>query len=352
MPSATAIAPLPPARRLMEWINPLWSGERLRARVEQLVDETADCRTLVLKPGRGWRGHQAGQHLTIGVNVAGRLQHRTFSISSAPEEQRGGRFTITVKGMAEGGVSRHIARQVQVGELLDIGQAQGDFVLPPAVPRRALFVSAGSGVTPIMAFLRSLSLRGRLWDVVHVHYAAMPQDVIFGRALDVLQAREPGYRLFRLHTQAGGGTGRFSAGQLARLCPDWADREAYACGPAGLLDALAATWAAAGLAEQLRMERFQAVRAAAPAEVKTGTVRFARSGVAAASDGVTPLLLLAEAQGLTPPHGCRMGICHGCDATLVSGCVRDLRTNALLNRPGQTVQPCVCAAAGDASLEI
>jgi ferredoxin len=91
---------------------------------------------------------------------------------------------------------------------------------------------------------------------------------------------------------------------------------------------------------------------AAPTEVTEGRVRFAKSRVEVPSNGLTNLLRIAEDAGLNPPHGCRMGICHGCDATLKAGCVRDLRTNALLNEPGQTVQICVCAAAGDAELEL
>jgi ferredoxin len=70
------------------------------------------------------------------------------------------------------------------------------------------------------------------------------------------------------------------------------------------------------------------------------------------ADGHTPLLRVAEDAGLNPAHGCRMGICHTCDVTLLSGCVRDLRTGALLHESGQKVQVCVCAAAGDVELAL
>ena len=83
-----------------------------------------------------------------------------------------------------------------------------------------------------------------------------------------------------------------------------------------------------------------------------GKIRFSRSRAEADSDGVTNLLRIAEGAGLTPRHGCRMGICHECTAVLKAGCVRDLRTNEIIDEPGRTVQPCVCAAAGDAELDL
>jgi ferredoxin len=144
----------------------------------------------------------------------------------------------------------------------------------------------------------------------------------------------------------------FSATQLEELCPDWRSREVYVCGPQGLVDSVEAHFAAAGLARQVHTERFRARVAERPSVITAGRVRFAKSAVEAPSDGIVSLLRLAEDAGLNPPHGCRMGICHGCDATLKSGCVRDLRTNALLNEAGQLVQICVCASAGDAELDL
>jgi ferredoxin len=82
-----------------------------------------------------------------------------------------------------------------------------------------------------------------------------------------------------------------------------------------------------------------------------GRVRFLSSRTEARSDGRTPLLRVAEDAGVNAPHGCRMGICHSCDATLVAGCVRDLRTGDLAE-PGARIQICVCAATGDVELDL
>ena len=341
------------ASHYLELVNPLWSTHALQARVESVWDETADARTLTLRPGRNWRAHRAGQHIRVGLPIDGKAYTRTYSISSAPERDDEC-ITITVKALSGGRLSQRLVRQIKPGDYLPIGIPQGDFVLPDATPVAPLFISAGSGITPIMSMLRSFVARERVPHITHLHYAPHAHDVIFGAELKELAQTYARYKLHLSYTRdvADPLLRHFNAAQLETLCPDWKKRETYACGPQGLLDALEQTFQAAGLSKRLHTERFRAKVATAPTEVSSGTVTFARSKVRAASNGVVSLLRLAEDAGLNPPHGCRMGICHGCDATLKAGCVRDLRTNTLLNQPGQTVQICICAAAGDAELEL
>jgi len=336
----------------LELVNPLWTTHALQARVVKVWDETADARTLTLKPGRNFRAHRAGQHLRVGVAIGGMQYTRTYSISSEPE-RADECIDITVKAIQGGRMSHHLVRQSKPGDYLPIGVPQGDFVLPDAVPVQPLFISAGSGITPIMSMLRSLIAQERLPHVTHLHYAPHAHDVIFGKELKELAQRHPRYQLHLVHTREAAAHERhFNAEKLEQVCPDWRMREVYACGPQGLLDTVEAHYRDAGLSRQVHTERFRAAIAPAPSEITAGRVRFVNSRVEAVSDGVINLLRLAEDAGLNPPHGCRMGICHGCDTTLKSGCVRDLRTNALLNEVGQKVQICVCAAAGDAELEI
>jgi ferredoxin-NADP reductase len=335
------------ASHYLELVNPLWGSHALSARVESVWDETADARTLTLRPGANWRTHRAGQHIRVGVDIDGKQFTRTYSISSAPGDAL---IRITVKAVAGGRMSQRLVREVKPGDFLRIGLPQGEFVRPEGAPVAPLFISAGSGITPIMSMLRDLVSQERLPHITHIHYAPHAHNVIFGSELRELARRHPRYTLRLICTRDGQG-GHFGAEQLQTLCGDWRERETYACGPQGLLDALEENYAMAGLGKRLHTERFLA-KIAAPREVTRGTVHFAFSKVRAESDGVTNLLRLAEDAGLNPPHGCRMGICHGCDATLKSGCVRDLRTSAVLDEVGQTVQICVCAAAGDAELEL
>ena len=326
-------------------VSPLAATHCRHARVEAVHDETRDVRTLTLRTGRGWIPHRAGQHLRVQVAIDGRLTTRMYSISSAAPGD--GRIAITVK--AQGRVSRALARAVMPRAYLTIGLPEGAFVLPDRAPTHLLFVTGGSGITPIASMVRTLAASDSLHDIVHVHYARTPGDEIFGRELRALAAARPGYRLTIVHTISD--PRRLSSERLDELVPDWRTRETWACGPASMLAAITASFAAAGRGRALHVERFAAALAPLPANDSGGRVRFVASRAEANSDGRTPLLHVAEHAGVHAPHGCRMGICHSCDATLVAGRVRDLRTGDLAE-PGARIQICVCAAAGDVELDL
>jgi ferredoxin-NADP reductase len=318
--------PLSPAHYL-ELFRPL--AAKHAARVEAVQRETPDVATLTLRPGRGWQPHVAGQHVPVGLAIAGRIATRTYSISSAPE--RGdGCITITVK--AQGHVSNALVA-LAPGSYVTLGLPAGEF---RPTSDRLLYITGGSGITPIASMLRSFAARGAMPDIVHVHYTR--EDVIFG---DELAALASPYRLHVIRTAHD--RRRLDRERLDALVPDWQARETLACGPPGLLEAVAFTNA--------RVERFTAA-VVAPANASGGHVRFATSRVSAIADGRTPLLRIAEDAGVSAPHGCRMGICHTCDATLAAGCVRDLRTGERIDAPGARVQICVCAAAGDVELAL
>jgi ferredoxin-NADP reductase len=285
--------------------------------------------------------HTAGQHVRIGIVVDGRIATRTYTISSPPG-RRDGCIAITVK--AQGRVSRALY-DIEVGTFVTLSAALGEFVLPVGAPVRPLFVTAGSGITPIASMLRSLATSGQMLDIVHVHLTR--GEMIFGEELWQLAIMHPNYRLRVIDTSID--PRRLTTQRLAELVPDWMERETWACGPASLLAAITEAWA--DRPQALHVERFRALLAPLPANTVGGEVRFtARTNTRA--DGRTPLLRVAEDAGLALAHGCRMGICHSCDSTLVSGCVRDLRTGAAITEPGSQIQICVCAAAGDVEVTL
>jgi stearoyl-CoA 9-desaturase NADPH oxidoreductase len=333
-----AATPLLPTHYLALFAPLTMSG---RARVEAVRDEVSDVRTIVLRPARGWCTHTAGQHVRVGIAVAGRIATRTYTISSPPD-RRDGCIEITVK--AQGRASRAL-HDIEVGTFVTLGPAIGDFTLPVGAPVRPLFVTAGSGITPIASMLRALATSGHMLDVVHIHFTR--GAMIFGEELWQLATTHPSYRLLAIDTAID--SRRLTTARLAELVPDWREREAWACGPASLLAAITEAYAARPHA--LHVERFRAPLAPLPANTVGGEVHFT-TRTKTRADGRTPLLRIAEDAGLAPAHGCRMGICHSCDSTLVSGCVRDLRTGAAITEPGSQIQICVCAAAGDVEVTL
>ncbi|MGI5376908.1 ferredoxin reductase [Streptomyces sp. CA-251387] len=338
-------------------IDPLLSARHPAGRVTAVRPEGPRAVTLVLRPGRGWRGHRAGQYLPVGVELDGVRHWRTYSLTS-PQDDGGPatdrELTLTVREDPGGTVSPYLVHRTPPGTVLRLGPAQGEFVLPEALPARMLMVTAGSGITPVMGMLRTLARRSTTpmapADVLLLHSAPDPDDCLFRAELTDLADRLPWLRLRLHYTRTAG---RLTPRHLAQLCPDWRDRQTWACGPAGLLDALQAHWDAAGAAQCLHIERFRPRPFVPPgADASGGRVRFRRSGVEAESAPSVPLLNTGEAAGVVMPYGCRRGICFGCLTPLADGRVRDLRTGEVHGEPGELIQTCVNAATGPLVLDV
>jgi ferredoxin-NADP reductase len=327
----------------LDLVDPLRAGADLRGRIEAVHAQTRDAATIVIRPGRSWRPHTPGQYVRIGIDVDGVRQWRAYSITS-DLTRTDGCIAITVKAIPGGKVSNHLVRKATPGTIVQLDQAAGEFCLPEQRPEKALFVTAGSGITPVMGMLRN---HPELTDVVLVHSAPTADDMVFGTDLRALAA-EGRIRLIERHTDVDG---MLDAPAIAALVPDLHERATWACGPVGMLEALEEHWGAAGLAERLYTERFR------PSVVVTGeggTVSFSRSGTTLAADGATPILDAAEQAGVLMPSGCRMGICYGCVLPLREGAVRDLRNGELtVAAPGDGVliQTCVSAAAGACDID-
>jgi len=331
--------PVVPADYL-DVVAPLRNATVLRARIEAVRPETRDAVTLVLRPGRGFRPHEPGQYVRIGVDVDGVRLWRAYSVTSAP-----GRLSVTVNAVRDGAVSNYLIRHAKRGMLVNLDQPAGDFTLPATRPGKVLFVTAGSGITPVMGILRSAL--HELDDVVVVHSARAPEAVVFGDELRTLAAAGR-IRLVERHT---GTDGRITPTELAALVPDLAERHTWACGPNEMLDDLGAHFAAAGIAQRLHVERFR------PKVIATGDggkVTFGRTGTVVDAGGSTPLLEAGEAAGVLMPSGCRMGICFSCVLPMTSGAVRDLRDGSIttaVEGDNVLVQTCVSAAAGNCHLD-
>ena len=318
-------------------VDPLWSTRELRGRVLAVTVETASAASLTIRPGRGWRAHQPGQWVGVGVTIGGVLHWRSYSLTGPV--RRDGSITVTVT--STGLVSSHLVRATPVGSVLRLRPPTGGFVLPVTPTRSPLFLTAGSGVTPVMGMLRAR----RMPQAVHLHSARSPDDMLFAAEL-----RGYGHRLIERHTQV---QGRLDPAELDELVPDWGERETWACGPAGLLEAAEQHWQAQGVADLLHVERFALPRPGPGAGGAGGTVTYARTGLTADTSTApsTTLLDAGEAAGALLPSGCRMGICLGCVVPLLSGQVRDVRTDAVHGEPGDLVQTCISSPAGPCALD-
>lgn len=339
---------------LLATLHPTWALGRIKARVVAIRDETTDVKTFVLRANRRWPGHRAGQHVGIDVEIDGVRHQRRYSISSAPEPRR--TFAITVKREPGGRVSPWLHTRLRVGDVVPIDPPAGDFVLPNPLPTRLAMVSAGSGITPLMAMVRALARRPTRVEVAFVHVSRGP--AIFEHELRALAATTSWLAL-RLHdtTRAG----RFDVATIAELLPDLEPHPTLLCGPASFMRACRSTWR--GRAASLRTESFGGFddggsaelvrgREAGGSATRSATITCARTERSFTSDGAVPLLVAAEQAGLTPRFGCRMGICRSCRCVKLAGTVENALTGAVSSRPGERIQLCISRARGDVTLDI
>jgi ferredoxin-NADP reductase len=326
----------------LEMINPLWSTRELRGRIERIDEETEDAATVTIKPGYTWEGHKPGQYLRIGVEIEGVKHWRAYSLTSDPWREDGC-ISITIKNVDEGTVSPYLVRRGRPGTIVSLGGVEGDFVLPDEVPDKLLFISAGSGITPIMSMLRALDRHDEMKDVVLIHSARHEKDVIFGEQLRELCEKHDGFKLHEQHTKENG---RFEPGKhFDEICPDWQERETFLSGPEGMLDAVEEHYDQHDCCDRLHMERFQP-KLGEFEEGEGGTVKFTQSECEVECDGSTPILVAGEEAGLDLPYGCREGICHTCVGELKSGKLRDLRNGKVYGNEGENVRVCISAPEG------
>jgi stearoyl-CoA 9-desaturase NADPH oxidoreductase len=327
------------------------SVEAIRAEVVEITRETPDVVTLGLLPNDNFHGFAAGQYVALTLELDGVRHTRCFSISSAPGRSDG-RFTLTVKARAQGGlVSPYLVKHAEVGLEVELSAPLGDFVLPEALPKRLLFVSGGSGITPCMSMLRSLAERGYRGAIVFVHYARSPEDVIFRAELRELALQMPGLQLF-IETEAElGRIPSLDAEGLARIIPDFDAVDCWVCGPAPLMDAVSRAYADRGAEARVRHERFVSPPAGGDAAGEAGTLTFARSRKLVEGDTRT-LLEQAEDAGMRPKSGCRMGICQTCRCTKRTGITKDIRTGELSTEDGDEIRLCISVPVGDVAIDL
>ncbi len=343
--AARATTPLLPDDYL-KLLNPLWSARELRGEVVDVRTETEDSATVTIKPGWGFSAeYQPGQYVGIGLRIDGRWHWRSYSLTSVPRRDNK-RITITVKATPEGFLSTHLVNGVKPGTIVRLAAPKGDFALPDPPPPKILFVSAGSGITPLMAMLRSLKARGEIPDIVHIHSAPSTDSVIFHDELRELEKKQSSYRL---HMQLTKTDGHLDFDHLDTLVPDWQERPTWACGPTAMLDAVEKAWADAGLRDDLHTERFTIARTDKGGE--GGTVTFSISDKSIEIDGATSLLEAGEKVGIQMPFGCRMGICQTCVLPLESGHTRDFRSGDE-HGEGDRINTCISTAAGACTIKI
>jgi len=337
--------------RYVELVRPLLLKREVRAEVTAVRRQTPKSVTLTLSPNENWRGLQAGQFVGLSVEIDGVRLTRPYSPAGS-QHASDGSIELTVSTHPEGRVSRHLRDHARPGMIVGLTQAEGEFVMPAQRSERVLLISGGSGVTPVMAMLRTLCDESFAGEIGFLNYARSPELALYGSELDQLAARNRRLRVARGFTRGGGAPlgGRFCREHLRAVISEHSEATTFVCGPPALIDAVRALWANDGLAEPT-VETFTAPALSFDTAGAEGTVSFAVSGREAANSGL-PLLEQAEDAGLSPDHGCRMGICNTCSCRKRAGTVRNVFTGQISSAADEQIRICVSVPLGDVSLEL
>ncbi|MDI3406453.1 hybrid-cluster NAD(P)-dependent oxidoreductase [Streptomyces cavernicola] len=340
-----ATAPLPEPELPQEYPQDDLDHVFACTRVE---DVTADMKTFVLEPaGPGTITYEPGQYLAFTFDIDGEEVGRCYTISSAPTRPHA--VTITVKRVPGGRVSNWLHDNFTVGSTVSARGPFGDFSNVHHPAPAYLFLSGGSGVTPLMSMTRTMYDHGAPADIAFVHSARTPDDIPFRAELELFDVTSRNIRVTHVCEADGeaeqweGHRGRLTLEALEEIAPDFREREVFVCGPAGYMRAVHAMLTEAGLPEErYHQESFDGATAVPATPADTGTaqatyaVEFSRTGTTVECGATTTLLQAAAEAGLTLPSSCGQGMCGSCVSPLSKGTV-DMRDNGGL-RPRQRAQ--------------
>jgi stearoyl-CoA 9-desaturase NADPH oxidoreductase len=337
--------------RYLEIVRPLLVSHEVRAEVTAVHSQTPKSVTLRLRANENWRGLRAGQFVGLSVSIDGVRETRPYSPAGS-QHAPDGTLELTVSTHPEGRVSRHLRDHARAGMIVGLTQAEGEFVLPHALPERVLLISGGSGITPVMAMLRTLCDEGFAGEIGFLNYARSSELALYGAELDRLRQRHDRLRVARGFTRGAGTAlvGRFRREHLSAVVSEHADAATFVCGPPTLIDAVRAVWKQDGLSEPL-VETFTQPPLSFDTEGAEGCVSFLASGSEVLNSGL-PLLEQAEDAGLVPEYGCRMGICNTCSCHKRSGVVRNVLTGEVSTARDEQIRICVSVPVGDVALDI
>jgi ferredoxin-NADP reductase len=341
-------------------------------------DETHDVRSFVFRPveARSFR-YRPGQFITLSLDIDGERVNRCYTLCSSPT--RPDTLTITVKRVPGGRVSNWLHEHMRPGTRLSAAGPAGGFCFPPgpvqAPARGQLYLSGGSGITPLMSMSRAWSDLGLDADVQFIHAARTPQDIVFADEFRLLARSLPRWRATMVCEGRGstpgysGLLGRLSLPLLRAQVPDLLEREVWCCGPGPFMAAVRAMLAEAGFDMARYHEESFSFESLAPNTDEAGeaSAEAGPSGTEARRFIVTlksrgerfecaadeSILKAAQRAGIRWPFSCASGVCGTCRTRKIAGDI-DMNQGGGL-RPREVAQgwilPCCSKPLSDLELD-
>ncbi len=328
-----------------------WDDRLQMLEVVAVMEEAPEVKTFTFRSdNQTWFRYRPGQFITLELPVAEEPLFRTYTLSSSPS--RPFSIAVTVKAQPDSIGTRWMFDHLKPGDHLKAYGPTGTFSHHTHPAGRYLFISAGSGVTPMMSMLRWLFDCAPWTDVAFINCARQPEDIIFRRELEFLGARMPGLLLSFLVEQRSsreiwsGLVGRLDDRRLPLMVPDFQDREVFCCGPEPFMAMVRTVLASHGFdSARYHQESFGSAQAdtapaargamdqpAAGAEpAESVPIRFVQSATAVDCLEGQSVLQAARASGVRIAAACELGLCGTCKVKKLSGDVEMIHNGGILD---------------------
>ncbi len=327
------------AKKSLNWDVAPWNDSQM-LECAMVVPENDDTASFTFRaPNGAWFDYQPGQFITLDLPVdpkkgaKGNVQ-RTYTISSSPSRPLS--ISITVKAQSNSIGTRWMLDHLKPGMQIKAFGPAGIFSFHRHPAQKYLMISAGSGITPMMSMTTWAWDSGQMPDIVFVHAARRPSEIIFRERLEQFSNRVPGLQLRFTVEESDpfrawpGFRGRLSQIMLGLMAPDYLEREVFCCGPEPFMQAVREMLQSLGYdMTRYHQESFGlAVSTEAEAPVlddvspvdgAVAEITFADSGVVAACGETDTVLAVAKRSGLNIPSGCTFGLCGTCKVKKLSG---------------------------------
>ncbi|MFC3073227.1 hybrid-cluster NAD(P)-dependent oxidoreductase [Shinella pollutisoli] len=321
-----------------------WNDRLQVLEVTGVIDEAPDVKTFTFRSdAQTWFRYRPGQFVTLELPTADGPLMRTYTLSSSPS--RPFSLSVTVKAQPGSVGTRWMFDNLVRGSRIRARGPAGDFSHHNHPASKYLFISAGSGVTPMMSMLRWFNDCAPWTDVAFINCARRPEEIIFRKELELLGGKMPGLSLgFMIEERSSreswfGHMGRIDAVRLPLLSPDFHEREVFCCGPEPFMRAVRSMLESAGFdMAHYHQESFGAPPVETPpaavpdqADAAAMAIRFSDSGVEGRCLPGQTVLQAARANGVRISAACEFGLCGTCRVRKVSGEVEMSHNGGILD---------------------
>jgi len=314
---------------------PLTAKWRGQLRVGSIANETPLIKTFRLLRAQGDGPlpftFRPGQFLNVAFGIGGARMHRSYSISSSPNERDF--IELTIKREERGAVSRHIHDLINLGDTILAAGPVGKFVFDGTGADSIVLIAAGVGITPLMSIMCYLTERAWAGDIYFIYGCRTPADFVFAKRLTELERRNAKLHMAVAMSNAGpdwkGARGRISKELLTQAVPNLASRLVHLCGPPAMMNATKALLAELGVpADKVKTETFGAVKpplgalgtSSKPTSAATGPlVTFSKNNKSAKIHVDQTILELSEELAIGIEFSCRVGTCGVCKVHMTAG---------------------------------